>query len=76
MEIYQTALVQGGALLLLIGAGAITIKTLWRELKDERQRNTANTERVLTAMGEATAAIRANTEAMRGLIERFDRQVR
>lgn len=76
MELYQTALVQGGALLLLIGFGAITIKTLWKDLKEERKRNAEYGERVLTALGQATAAISADTEAKRSLIERFDRQVR
>lgn len=73
-EVYQTALVQGGALVLLIAAGAITIRTLWRDLKDERKRNADYGERVLTALGQATAAIQSDTEAKRGLIERFDRQ--
>lgn len=76
MELYQTALVQGGALLLLIGFGAITIKTLWKSLTEERKRNSEYGERVLTAMGQATAAINADTEAKRGLIDRIDRQVR
>lgn len=75
-EALQTAWVQGGALLLLISCGGITIRTLWRDLASERKRNADYGERVLIALGQATAAINADTEAKRGLIDRFDRQVR
>lgn len=73
MEIYQTAWVQGGALLLLIGCGGMTIRVLWKAMLAKDKRNEEFGERVITGLGRATAAIEAEAEFKRGLIERIDR---
>lgn len=73
MEIYQAAWVQGGALLLLIGCGGMTIRVLWKELRAKDKRNEEFGDRVITGLGRATAAIEAHTDAQRGLIDRIDR---
>lgn len=76
MDFLKDGYVQGGALLLLLAFGFLVTRTLYRDLRAERKRNDDFGERVLNGLGQATAAIAADTEAKRGLIDRFDRQVR
>lgn len=76
MEFVKEGWAQAGAVGALLAFAGIVIWRLYVEWKAERARNESFGERVLTIAVESRKAIEANTDAQRGLIDRFDRAAR
>lgn len=73
MDILKDAWLQGGAVGLLFAGCCVIIWRLYQDGKAKDKRNDEFGERVLTVAVQSVEAIRADTDAKVGLIERFDR---
>lgn len=73
MEFLKEGWEQAGAVGVLFVGMAIVIWRLYVDGRAKDKRNDEFGERVLTVAVESVAAINADTEAKKGLIDRFDR---